>query len=133
MNIMNTVEEAYQLIAKSIIDFTQDRKWDKGICECQIFSKMASATHYIEYENIEDSIALGWPSSGISAGDAALFLRDDLLKTTGQRIWGLTFTLFPDGKFRIEYDYDKPHGYEETDETVVIDLNRDVPGIFSNV
>jgi hypothetical protein len=47
-----------------------------------------------------------------------VFLRNDLLKTTGQRIWGLTFTLYPDGKFYVEYDYNKPEGYEETDETV---------------
>ncbi len=50
--------------------------------------------------------------------DAALSLRDDLLKTTGQRIWGLTFTLFPSGRFKIEYDYDKPEGYEESDELI---------------
>ncbi|MEO8121765.1 MAG: hypothetical protein ABI606_20885 [Rhodoferax sp.] len=50
--------------------------------------------------------------------DAALYLRDDLLKTTGERIWGLTFTLYPTGKFKIDYDYNKPEGYEETDETI---------------
>ncbi|MEO8121767.1 MAG: hypothetical protein ABI606_20895, partial [Rhodoferax sp.] len=53
-----------------------------------------------------------------AANDAALYLRDDLLKTTGQRIWGLTFTLYPSGKFKIDYDYNKPEGYEETDETI---------------
>lgn len=125
---MNTVEQAYQMIKESITDFIKDRNWDRGICKCQIFSKMASSTHCLEYKGVEDSMALGWPSKGISAGDAALFLRDDLLKTTGQRIWGLTFILFPDGKFRIEYDYDKPDGYEETDETVEVDLSRDIPG-----
>ena len=45
-------------------------------------------------------------------------LRDDLLATTGARIWGLTFTLHPEGKFKIEYDYNKPEDYEETDETI---------------
>ncbi|VTU18922.1 hypothetical protein H4CHR_00282 [Variovorax sp. PBS-H4] len=50
--------------------------------------------------------------------DACIFLREDLLKSTGQRIWGLTFTLYPDSKFNIEYDYNKPLEYEETDETV---------------
>jgi hypothetical protein len=59
--------------------------------------------------------------------EAALFLRDDLLRTTGQRIWGLTFTLFPTGKFNIEYDYNKPDGYEESDET--IDLAEALQGI----
>ena len=32
---------------------------------------------------------------------------------TGDRIWGLTFTLYPTGKFNLEYDYNKPENYEE--------------------
>lgn len=54
--------------------------------------------------------------------EACLFLRDDLLRTTNQRIWGLTFTLRPDGKFDLQYDYNKPKGYEETDETIDVSL-----------
>lgn len=54
--------------------------------------------------------------------EACLFLRDDLLRTTNQRIWGLTFTLRPDGKFDLQYDYNKPQGYEETDETIDVSL-----------
>ena len=57
----------------------------------------------------------------VSCTDALLYLRDNLLQTTGQRIWGLTFTLWPDGKFKIEYDYDKPEGYEESDEVITGD------------
>lgn len=125
---MNTVEHAYEMLAQSILDFIKDRNWDQGVCKCKIFSTMASAAQSFVYQGVEENVALGWPKKGISAGSAALFLRDDLLKTTGQRIWGLTFTLFPDGKFRIEYDYDKPEGYEETNETIEVDLNNDIPG-----
>ena len=53
--------------------------------------------------------------------DAALFLRNHLLATTGERIWGLTFTLYPDGKFKIDFDYNKPDGYEETEETISLE------------
>lgn len=59
--------------------------------------------------------------SSIDSGSAVLFLRDNFLRTTGQRIWGLTFTLFLDGKFKIDYDYNKPDGYEETDEVITGD------------
>lgn len=45
-------------------------------------------------------------------------LKDNMLKLSGDKIWGLTFTLYPDGKFAIEYDYDKPEDYEETDEVI---------------
>jgi len=41
-----------------------------------------------------------------------------MLENTGHRIWGLTFTLFSDGKFDIEFDYSKPADYEESDETI---------------
>ncbi len=62
----------------------------------------------------------GKPSLNLKkdASNSILFLRDDLLETTGERIWGLTFTLFPNGKFNIVYDYNKPEGYEETDELI---------------
>ena len=67
-----------------------------------------------------------------SCAKALYFLRDDLLRTTGQRIWGLTFTLFPDGKFKIEYDYNKPEGYEETDEVITGDeINASLAGLLN--
>jgi len=31
--------------------------------------------------------------------------------------------LHPDGKFSIDYDYNKPEGYEETDETIDVSLS----------
>ena len=40
-----------------------------------------------------------------------LVLRDQILKETGKRVWGLTFTLYPDGKYEIEYDYNIPEGF----------------------
>lgn len=49
---------------------------------------------------------------------AVRFLRDDVAKTKGDQIWGLTLTINPSGKFSIEYDYNKPIGYEEMDEDV---------------
>jgi hypothetical protein len=33
----------------------------------------------------------------------------------------LTFTLYPNGKFNLEYDYNKPEGYEETDDIITGD------------
>ena len=62
--------------------------------------------------------------------DPCFLLRDDLLRTTGQRIWGLTFTLFPDGQFKIEYDYNKPEGCEESDEVITGDeINASLAGL----
>ncbi|MBF7683688.1 hypothetical protein I2F27_10210 [Acinetobacter sp. B5B] len=40
------------------------------------------------------------------------------MNLTGDRIWELTFTLYPDGKFNMKYDYKKPKDYEESEETI---------------
>lgn len=54
---------------------------------------------------------------------AVRFLRDNLLNTTKQRIWGLSFTLHPDGKFSIQYDYDKPQDYQETEDAIDVSIS----------
>lgn len=59
-----------------------------------------------------------------------LFLRDTILKTTGKRIWGLTFTLYPDGKHEIEYDYNVPEGFNEKGEWIGEEHNNEAVGEF---
>jgi hypothetical protein len=121
MSKFETVEQVYQELAASCVDFAGGRQWDLVVCEAVVLGKMARTHHVLSFEGSRDGDGLGWPDLSISPGAAALFLRDDLLQTTGQRIWGLTFTLFPDGQFKIEYDYNKPEGYEESDEVITGD------------
>ncbi|MBN7822463.1 MULTISPECIES: hypothetical protein [Gammaproteobacteria] len=115
---MNTVEDAYNELARGIIDFIGGRSWDKAFCSCQIYHRMASTVYWLESFGNVDKKALAWPNSCIDSGKAAILIRDDVLQKNGQRIWGLIFTLYPDGKFNIEYDYSKPEDYEETDDIV---------------
>lgn len=116
----STVEEAYSGLASYLIAFIGGRSWDMASANFRVFSTMANCSQWLEHLGSKDeSGGFETSSDAIWTGlDAALFLRDDLLKTTGQRIWGLTFTLYPDGKFNIEYDYNKPEGYEETDDAI---------------
>lgn len=117
---MTTVEDAYASLARYVMAFIGNRAWDEAGCKCRVLSKMSSGSQWLIRNGVTDE--KGGFEEGTDAMweglDAALFLRDDLLATTGQRIWGLTFTLYPDGKFNIEYDYNKPEGYEGTDETI---------------
>lgn len=105
---MNTVEDAYRELASGIVDFAAGRSWERACCKCEIYDKMASATYWLEGSGNIDRDALGWPDSSINIGQAAIFIRNNILATGGQRIWGLTFSLFPDGKFDLEYDYSRP-------------------------
>jgi hypothetical protein len=109
MQFLN-VESAYSALAEYLLAFIGRRSWDKAAGKFKIYGKMAQGEQYFEHNagvhdqgDFEDSPSAIW--GGL---DAAIYLRDDLLKTTGQRIWGLTFTLYPDGKFNIDYDYNKP-------------------------
>lgn len=115
MNIENT----YEKIAELCCLYAGSSKWDELILETEIFAKMASITQWIKFENKKIQASQGLPvSKTFELLNAILSIRDDLIKTTGKRIWGLTFTLFPDGKFEIEYDYNKPADYEESDELI---------------
>lgn len=129
---MNSVEEAYQVIANHLAS-RAGNPWVQIVFKTNILNCNCSSmeTIVVSSDSGVSNLALGM-NTVFLIDDACIFLRDDLLKTTGQRIWGLTFTLFPDGKFRIEYDYEKPDGYEETDETVEVNLNRNIPGISSS-
>lgn len=47
---MNSVEDAYQEIAKSIIDFISGRPWDYGVFESEIYSSMTKSIWYLVYD-----------------------------------------------------------------------------------
>lgn len=110
------VEEAYQLIAQEIISFIDGRPWHEAVAQYGIFPKSVSSTWWRKNDNELDKTG-NFPPNKVSAAatNAVYFLRDSLLKATGDRIWGLTFTLYPEGKFKLAYDYTKPDGYEETE------------------
>lgn len=118
---MESVEDAYTCIGKNLIA-KLNKSWAHAVFKTKILSDNCSSMTSLELdaEGKEHSFGLGNPGV-FEVNDACLFLRDNLLATTGERIWGLTFTLYPDGKFKIEYDYNKPEGYEETDEVISVD------------
>lgn len=113
---MNSVEEAYRLMANQMMATVNVEDWERLELRAAIFDAMVSNQLAIFLkDSIDDTRAAR------AIADAALYLRDDLLRTTGARIWGLTFTLYPNGKFNLEYDYNKPEGYEETDDIITGD------------
>ncbi len=117
---IKSIEEAHRLLTEYCLAFVNDRRWDKIEVNFKIFSTMATAKQKFIFE--EESISQGGfennPDSIWGGLDAALFIRNYNLNRGCKRIWGLTFTLYPDGKFEIEYDYNKPEDYEETDEVI---------------
>lgn len=116
---MKSLEDAYERISKGILWFVKDSKWSYGQMEASIWAGSTQASYV---RRVGDSIVRDdkFPELGlaIKSSEALLFLRDNVYKSTGGRIWGLTFTLYPDGKFDIEFDYKKPDRYEETTETI---------------
>lgn len=118
---MKNVDEAYNCIATNLAE-KADGNWAKIVFQTKVLgnvcSSMMSIAKYLEKDDLSFGLGI---TKVFEVSDASIFLRDNLLARTGERIWGLTFTLYPDGKFKIEYDYNKPEGYEETDETISMD------------
>lgn len=114
--IITTVEDAYSYLAKAMVNASEEQAWASLVLKATVYSGMVSSEFLINLVNAVDETRYVK-----TIRDAVLFLRDNLLATTGERIWGLTFTLYPDGKFKVEYDYNKPEGYEETDEVISVD------------
>ncbi len=120
---ITTAEMAYETLARAVHKFPGDRAWQHAFGKYSILNEMVSVQWGVLSNGVIDQKGASPPRNLISESmDAVLFLRDDLIRTIGQRIWGLTFTLYPDGKFTIEYDCNKPEGYEETDETIDVSL-----------
>lgn len=107
------VEKAYEIIATCAQFTAGDFGWDSLLVEVRIFDQMAQVAHWVvrDEKKLQGNGSLPFELS-IEQLDSILYLRDNLVETTGQRPWGLLFTLWPNGKFNIKYDYNKPDEYE---------------------
>lgn len=114
---MNNTNEILETIASTLAGGAS-AEWKCILLETKILARNCSRMSMTENRDAE-SLSMDYEMSAIfQINDAVINLRDDLLQTTGQRIWGLTFTLYPDGKFSIDYDYEKPEDYDDSDDAI---------------
>lgn len=123
---------AISCLKNDLISFSSNRIYDKLVVSYEIYNDGTHPIKYIlKYNNIEDDDYYGIPPKiSIQTMRALFFIRDTLLKETGKRIWGLTFTLYPDGKHEIEYDYNVPEGFNEKGEWIGEEHNNEAVGEF---
>ncbi|MDR0997160.1 MAG: hypothetical protein LBL69_05825 [Zoogloeaceae bacterium] len=112
MNFLSA-EDAYQAIASDLLAFVSTQKWDSAKSDWEVWNK-STGVEWASFSGGQKSTGGSFPGREITscASAAVRYLRDDILETTGQRIWGLTFTLYPTGKFRIAYNYNVPENYD---------------------
>ncbi|KNC69095.1 hypothetical protein [Pseudoalteromonas ardens] len=107
---MNT-EQAYNILGNVLFaHFDAEEKFDKLEMILEIGDGATASTVWKYYEGQQTSppLHIDLPlQASLDLNRAAFFLRDNLLETTGEQIWGLTFTLFQDSSFNIEYTYEK--------------------------
>lgn len=114
--MIDSSSKAIEELSKAVLDFVHGRDWSSAEFRAQVLEKAVFSSSSLQQGTTAVTDALDWPDSSIETGSAALFLRDEHLRTTGKRIWGLTFTLYPDGQYDIAYDYNKPAEYDDSDE-----------------
>ena len=114
------VLDAYQAIAQEILAAVGERPWEESGAKYAIYSQMIRSEWWCKNGEKLDWIGLDIPMDvSRVAKEGIYYLRKHLMDLTGDRIWGLTFTLYPTGKFNIEYDYNKPEDYDDSDETIM--------------
>lgn len=116
--MIDSAKTAIDEISKAVLDFVHGRDWTSAEFRAKVLEKAVFSSCCLQQGATVVADGVDWPDSSIDTGSAAIFLRDEHLCTTGQRIWGLTFTLYPDGKYDIAYDYNKPEDYDDSGEDV---------------
>jgi hypothetical protein len=114
--VIDSAKTAMGEISKAALDFVHGRAWSSAEFRAQVFDRSVFSSCQLKHGSSVVSDGVDWPDSSIDTASATLYLRDEHLRTTGKRIWGLTFTLYPDGKYDIAYDYNKPEDYDDSGE-----------------
>lgn len=113
--IMDT-EKAYAILANVLFAHTQDNeKFDKleMIIEVDEGFLKNEVTRHLDDKEFYPRLDMISPQAENDLTVASQFLRGNLLETTGDKIWGFTFTLYPDGQFNIDYTYDMPEWMQD--------------------
>ncbi|WFF39430.1 antitoxin YezG family protein [Moraxella nasibovis] len=117
----NNLGHIYQNLANSLLINMSSESWDKIILKSDILRDNASSIRFILYDKGSEVSQELTFETAFAINDLLIELRNIMLHSTGHRIWGLLFTLYPDGNFEIEYDYNKPEDYEESDDIILGD------------
>lgn len=105
---MNT-ELAYKVFADHASLLANLHEWEMFVLTVEMFESGCSFSHFFTLGSKQFQSGVGVSiQDNILVNNAAIFLRDNLLKTTGERAWGLEFVLQKNGKFNITYDYNTP-------------------------
>jgi hypothetical protein len=135
VNNCNKAIDNIALLVKNLIKINQHRNFDiVQVHFYNIFDTSYGTTPRL-LNNGEILTYINVPNDDdFDIFDSLLFLRDTILKEIGKRIWGLTYTLYPDGKYEIEYDYNVPEGFNEKGEWVGEEYeNGEVSEFFDNI
>jgi len=108
------------------------KAWNKFELNIVIYNENCQIQATLSYEKSIKFFEFDM-SSIFELNDFILSLRDTILKETGKRIWGLTYTLYPDGKHEIEYDYNVPEGFNEKGEWIGEEDFGEVTEFFDNI
>ena len=136
MNIkIKDINEALKWLEIELIDFMKvnsERVFThaKGIHGVQ---DNYSRTSHELFNNDEELEKLRYKENNYPIHESLHFIRDQILAETGKRIWGLTFTLYPDGKYEIEYDYNIPEGFNEKGEYIGEQNFGEITEFFDNI
>lgn len=127
-------------LSNYVLDFIDGRNWDQAGCKAEIGNDygaikqpwFTSEGALYQQTNVTVTGEHKWGNSAIcnAAIDAVQQFVANHNQIDGHRIWGLTYTLYPNGKFNIEYDYTKPAWYQE-EQSEPVSLDSAMAGLMA--
>ncbi len=118
---------------KELMNINQGRIFTHAKGIHKVSDNYSGSSHEL-WNNNKELIELKYKDNYYPIHESLHFLRDKILAQTGKRIWGLTFTLYPDGKYEIEYDYNVPEGFNEQGEYIGEEYENDeISEFFKNI
>lgn len=115
------LNQEYQcLLKKQSLIFAQDRAWDSVRSVFRLEGDSSSFEQYLIKDGVPDA---GAELAALEANpleqpvwkllDALPDIRNQILDTDAIQLSGLKYTLYPDGTFKVEYDFNQPDAQME--------------------
>lgn len=128
---IGSLDEAYRKIAEEMMSFADGFSWEYivGIYKITPTSVFKEWSMFVD-GGISDQGEFPQENISMNSTEGLKFIRKNIFEISGSYIWGARFTLHSDGRFEIDYSYDKPEGYDENDMMTGEEVNASLNDVL---
>lgn len=116
---MRELEDYYRSIG-NVLNKSLPLNWSKAFVHAPIYGSCIGGMEFGAVDAAGATLDVDIPWDEISNfKEFFIKIRDSLLEKTGQRIWGIRFEIFPEGRFSAHFEYEPPSWYDKDDDPLM--------------